>query len=457
MARESSPLGRVIGIGVALLVLLILCLFAGWRVVLSRDVNKQFSRIRAAGYPVSGAELNTWRPAVPDAENGALVMTQAFALLRTFPDARSNDVGQIIVGRTNAWSAATNELVDEYLQTNNAALPKVREAIQFSRFRYPVDYSYGTETDMSHLSKLKEVARLAALGASLDGGAGRADQWPEKVKLLLKLAGTLDDEPDLISHLSRNSITSLAVKVIERNLNLVNPSDEACRRLQADLSRVGATNWLPLALVGERALHIATFRLSFKDIQSYGQNGGEGSPPREPQRNPGKPMTLLWLTGFFERDLDFYLGAMDMSISLAALPAPGSLAMSNYVVSAGDVARKRLYVFSDILLPTLSRLASREAVTQASIRLAATALAVERFRIAQGRLPGGLKELTPQFLDVVPTDPFDGTPLRYHPLAHGYIVYSVGADGRDDGGREPPAYKKSGDTNSYDLTFIVEH
>jgi hypothetical protein len=110
-----------------------------------------------------------------------------------------------------------------------------------------------------------------------------------------------------------------------------------------------------------------------------------------------------------------------------------------------------------MFLPSLSRTIVREASTQAVIKLATTALAVERFRLDQGRLPGDLKELTPQFIDAVPTDPFDGASLRYHRLARGYVIYSVDADGHDDGGREPPEYKKSTDKTSYDLTFIVEH
>ena len=91
------------------------------------------------------------------------------------------------------------------------------------------------------------------------------------------------------------------------------------------------------------------------------------------------------------------------------------------------------------------------------MRLATTALAIERFRRERGRLPGEPKELTPQFLDAVPTDPFDGAPLRYRLLDRGYMIYSVDADGHDGGGREPPERKESGDKTSYDITFIVEH
>jgi hypothetical protein len=33
-------------------------------------------------------------------------------------------------------------------------------------------------------------------------------------------------------------------------------------------------------------------------------------------------------------------------------------------------------------------------------------------------------------------DPFDGKPLRYKRTEPGYMVYTIGPDGVDDGGRE---------------------
>jgi len=42
----------------------------------------------------------------------------------------------------------------------------------------------------------------------------------------------------------------------------------------------------------------------------------------------------------------------------------------------------------------------------------------------------------PDILSEVPTDPFSGNPLIYRKTPSGFIVYSVGLNGKDDGGRE---------------------
>jgi hypothetical protein len=195
--------------------------------------------------------------------------------------------------------------------------------------------------------------------------------------------------------------------------------------------------------------------LSWKEIQSKSDEPGNQS--RKPRRYSGKPATFLWLIGFFERDLDFFLETMDKWISLADMPPPERLHLTKDLEEASTIAHKRMYILSSMLLPSFSRVAVRDASNQALIELARSALAVERFRLAEGRLPTNLKDLTPRFLDAVPIDPFDGNPVRYYRhLASGYVIYSVDTDGHDDGGLEAPERKLPADERSYDITFIVE-
>jgi hypothetical protein len=69
----------------------------------------------------------------------------------------------------------------------------------------------------------------------------------------------------------------------------------------------------------------------------------------------------------------------------------------------------------------------------ATVRTTRTALAAERYRRANGRLPGSLGELARPSGDI--EDPFSGESIKFVVAADGFAVYSVGPDGRDDGGR----------------------
>jgi hypothetical protein len=64
-----------------------------------------------------------------------------------------------------------------------------------------------------------------------------------------------------------------------------------------------------------------------------------------------------------------------------------------------------------------------------------TDLAIRLFQRDRQHLPRTLAELSPQYLPHVPIDPYDGKPLRYRPGSNDFVLYSVGFDRYDDGGK----------------------
>ena len=66
-------------------------------------------------------------------------------------------------------------------------------------------------------------------------------------------------------------------------------------------------------------------------------------------------------------------------------------------------------------------------------------VALELFAVRNGRDAVSLDELIPGCLPSVPIDPATGQPFRYTPIVSesekpAFLLYSVGADGVDDGG-----------------------
>jgi len=91
----------------------------------------------------------------------------------------------------------------------------------------------------------------------------------------------------------------------------------------------------------------------------------------------------------------------------------------------------------------------------AKLQVTRVALEIERWRLAHGgRAPDSLAELTPEFEPSIPLDTFDNNPLRYKKLPQGFLIYSIGADFTDDGGKA----KTSDDDHTvhYDIPFSVE-
>ena len=77
--------------------------------------------------------------------------------------------------------------------------------------------------------------------------------------------------------------------------------------------------------------------------------------------------------------------------------------------------------------------------TQTLVDEARVAIALERYRRKYGQYPPALSYLVPEFLDAVPQDWIDGKPLRYKLEGGRFVLYSIGWNAKDDGGR--PAWR----------------
>lgn len=97
------------------------------------------------------------------------------------------------------------------------------------------------------------------------------------------------------------------------------------------------------------------------------------------------------------------------------------------------------------------------------------ALTIESFRSTHQHLPQSLFDLTPSLMPQLLHDPFTNAPFHYRVNEkkaapelktvtsgeQGYIVYSVGKDGVDDGGT-PPRSSESNAKGGYDVTFQID-
>jgi hypothetical protein len=86
-----------------------------------------------------------------------------------------------------------------------------------------------------------------------------------------------------------------------------------------------------------------------------------------------------------------------------------------------------------ISTPSSRRFQFRRCGSETALDATRAVLALEAYRRERGEIPGSLEELVPELLSEVPRDGFDGAPLRY--LPEKAVVYSVGADLVDEGGR----------------------
>ena len=170
----------------------------------------------------------------------------------------------------------------------------------------------------------------------------------------------------------------------------------------------------------------------------------------------GENLFLLDVRDEFEFEISNIGGQL---IPLAELPKRMNELDANLnivtVCKMGPRGVKAAQVLQDLIAVSLPIRPTAEFT--ARCRATMLGLAVERFRnLHNGALPAKLEELTPALIPEIPRDPFDDQPMRYQKLERGFCVYSVGPNGKDDGGDGTLSYPLPR-TKIDDITFSVQN
>lgn len=92
----------------------------------------------------------------------------------------------------------------------------------------------------------------------------------------------------------------------------------------------------------------------------------------------------------------------------------------------------------------------------AQLRLLTAEMALRCYRSEQGQTPLRLDQLVPKYLQQVPSDPFSAHPLVYRPQSTNWLLYSVGPERGDDGGKRNGRilqHDQNNPTNTGDLFY----
>ncbi len=340
--------------------------------------------------------------------------------------------------RSVALPEQMKETIAAYLAANGEAFELLHEGAGFKLSRYPVDISKGFRSDLAHLSHVRKGARMLGLEAILEAENDRPASATKSLLALLGLARSLANEPLLVSQLVRFACDGTGLHTLNQILSRTAFNEDQLVQLQTAFRNAEDASSLMRAFAGERYLIID----AFGQLQSGKMKPEEmafltGDPTLEPVE-----FSQYKVDGRLDEDYLAFLEITEGYLRALAQPYPKRLEDAKTMEDRAATLPKGWF-YTRLLVPSLYKpVLGHDAKHVGSLHVAIVALAVERWRLAHGTLPDKLDE---PFLHALPADPFDGQPLRYKRLDKGYVVYSTGEDGVDDGGDE----KK-------DITFRVE-
>lgn len=298
----------------------------------------------------------------------------------------------------------------------------------------PVVYDTNNLFPLLHATQeMRVVANLLAHDTLLLAQEGDADGALADCRALLNINRAIGDEPFFQSMLVRSAVRAITVDRIERTLAQGEPSDAALLALQRLIEDEAQQ---PLLLIGLRGERAAADRIAQR-VQDGTVNVDEIIYGIKRKKNLAALLhaeeAAMLLSGSFRGQRTALLRHYNEMIEAAKLPEEkqdAELGRINQAFLASLTRTSLTGLFAPAVLHWNRSLRRGDA----QLRAAAVALALERFRRRHGRWPDSLRALTPEFLDKVPADPFDGKPLRYRVSNSGVVVYSIGENGLDDGG-----------------------
>jgi hypothetical protein len=430
-------------------------------------------------------------PPVPAESNSVEAVGDAFRMFGSgnekVPDAMKMVApGKAIIGWrqpevrgsefTNSWEDFAAEVA-----ASRPAIELLRVVLERPRLDFQLDYKKGFALLLPHLAPMKHAAQKLDAAAVCDLHNGDTGAATTNILTMLGLVQRNATEGLLISHLVRIAMTAIAVTPTWELLQATNATDAQLAAVQKGWEQMDFLSDATNAFVMERAWGLAEiekmrathyafgemFGMATSTSSSGSSSSGWAWPPdweAITERPRYAAAEVMWRSSWSYSDelrtlqsdtiiletlrtmqtnqSQFYKADYDaMTARLSSLG----------ITNAGEAFFRALKIpdLSDIFGDMgLSADVRKTIQIETACHIVVTAVALKRFQLQHGKLPETLDELAPEFFRFVPIDPYDGKSLRYHPNADGtYLLYSVGDDGKDDGG--DPTNTASGSSNLY--------
>lgn len=281
------------------------------------------------------------------------------------------------------------------------------------------------------LARGEALAHLLELRAFRQGLLGRGDDAARTLSVAAFLSrAVVDDAPGLEAQQLRFRAATAASHV--EWLLRAEVSEDECLELGNDLAGLLHGDEATRAIEGERAVLLGRAALGWGTPDL----GEELFPPQRRDKPSDVNLRGTRRPGP-EVIRDYVRAATELAAAAWRRDRGETQAIAVRVLrSSGEETGLDLRVLE------LTQALDAQLELEARLAVARVALALRVHRIRKGAYPDSLYDLVPGTVRDLPRDPFGGRGLRYYPVSKGFRLWSVGRNGRDDGG--PDAFLSYG-------------
>ncbi len=349
-------------------------------------------------------------------------------------------------GQTHAKPFGWDELA-QGLEKNAENLATIHEYLTNAPTQLPGGYKNFPKLPKNPFILKRSTAQWLAASALNNIHNQAPELVTRDIQALCALANMHSDDPTLVNAMIRVAIAGIALSSTwEAIYGITNWTEPDLKRLQTSLEQLDLLKVLEKGITGERNFGLANFESILNEESHFSMQGPTATP------HPGEVIAeTVWRNTVANEDVLFYLRFMQGYVEAARqLRKSQNYREMQRFISASSTSceqtlgswQKYRYVFSMISIPNFMRVPESPVRNETMRRFCMVAIALKRHQLLHGTLSSTLSELTPEFLPAVPIDPMDGQSMRYQLKSDGsYLLYSVGMNGKDEGG--DPAVDKA--------------
>ncbi|MGB0578435.1 MAG: hypothetical protein ACPGVU_01920 [Limisphaerales bacterium] len=305
---------------------------------------------------------------------------------------------------------------------------ELHQAAKRPHAQFPIHVDEGFACLLPHLTLLRKFARVSHLKAVSLLAEKRPDEALQELLLIIRFTESFRHEPVLISGLVHIALNSQISAVVWEGMVRKQWSPEHLAIIEKRLRSTDFVAEYRQAIRGERALGVSTL-LKYRDnFEILSQKQGAG-------------VFFRWApSGIFYQNLvvmgrmydEYILEPVDFTKKIIHLEkAEESGAHLQETFGEFHIYR----VAAALMFPAVTKALQRYAEGQAEIDQVRLACAIEQYRNKHQNIPSILTDLVPEFLPELPHDPVNGDNYVYHTSGDDYVIYSLGADTKDNGGK----------------------
>lgn len=332
----------------------------------------------------------------------------------------------------------------DYLAWSDQFAPdfeRIREALKRPSARIDGNYGQPSSIPMINFVAIRVLAQKTGQRAQSYLLLGDPDNAVRELAFLHDMNRLLEKKPiTLVDAMIESAIIGVYVDAIEDGFRLGVWREPQLAALQKQLKEVNLPLLLRSALLTERASICRI--LESQSAANIRQSFGGGSTTQSIwQRLQDPKILLLSLAphGWSHQNLvviakydQEYLDSFDPDRGIFL---PRKLDSSIRAIQSNFSRLTPQNFLAAMSIPNFTKACQVLAHNQTLANEALIACALERYRLAHGDLPEKLDSLLPEFLERIPSDLINGTPLRYHRKdPDHFLLYSVGWNETDDRG-----------------------